>query len=263
MPLGNYSDRCFWSFNAVINVLERTVTPKLVLIRHGEDPPDDRVVSFAVAAGFDWVIRRPFKGENLGDPDPEVAGTVIYGGPHDVFLENRYPFLREEARWIRACMDKGIPVLGICQGAQQIAHMLGAKVAPVPEGTHEFGYYLIKPTPEGGEFLPESLHMVQAHSYTFAIPEGAVHLASSDLFPHQAFRYGANTYGFQFHPEVTIEGFRRWQTSLRGKYGKPGAQSKEEQDRAMMVADAAQAKWFYAFLAKLFGPPKEKRRKHQ
>jgi GMP synthase (glutamine-hydrolysing) len=260
MALGHHSESCSGSFNAIPSALEKRVIPKLVLVRHSEDPPDDRVVSFAVASGFEWVIRRPFKGDSLGDPGPEVAGTVIYGGPHDVFLENRYPFLREEARWIRACMDKGLPVLGICQGAQQIARLLGAKVRPVPEGTHEFGYYLIKPTVEGGDLLPEVMYVAQAHSHTFAIPEGAVHLAGSDLFPHQAFRYGANTYGFQFHPEVTIEGFRRWQGSLSGKYGKPGAQSKEEQDRLMTLHDAAQAKWFYAFLTKLFGNPKRKSR---
>ncbi|MFN3994488.1 MAG: glutamine amidotransferase-related protein [Tabrizicola flagellatus] len=225
----------------------------LVLVRHGDDPPDDRVVTFAVENGFNPLIRKPFKGDALGDPWPELAGTVLYGGPFNVFDEALHPFLNEEARWIRACMDRGLPVLGICQGAQQIARLLGAQVGPVPEGLHEFGYYPISPTEEGRDFLPGTLHMAQAHFHTFAIPAGAVHLAASPLYPNQAFRIGDNVYGLQFHPEVTIEGFRRWQDRPWAAYGKPGAQTREEQDRLMAAHDAAQADWFYAFLRRLFG----------
>jgi GMP synthase (glutamine-hydrolysing) len=224
---------------------------ELVLIRHVDDPPDDRLVSFAIDAGFKLVVKRPFKGEVLGVPGPEVAGTVIYGG-NDELDDHLHPFLRKEARWIQACMDKEVPVLGICQGAQQIAQMLGAEIGPVPEGIREFGYYLIKPTAEGKDFLTTAHYMPQAHSYTFDIPEGAIHLAGSDLFPNQAFRYGAKTYGVQFHPELTISGFQRWQSRYEENYGKPGAQTKDEQDKLMLEHDAEQAEWFSAFLSKLF-----------
>jgi GMP synthase (glutamine-hydrolysing) len=225
----------------------------LVLVRHGDDPPDDRVMTFAVENGFNPILRKPFKGDALGDPGPDVAGTVIYGGPFCVFDEDLHPFLHAEAAWIRACMARGLPVLGICQGAQQIARILGARVGPVPEGLHEFGYYPISPTDQAGDFLPGTLHMTQAHFHTFGIPQGAVHLATSPLFPNQAFRFGANVYGLQFHPEVTIEGFRRWQARPWAAYGQPGAQTKAEQDWLMVEHDAAQAAWFYGFLGKLFG----------
>ena len=226
---------------------------KLVLVRHGNDPPDDRVVSFAVTQGFDPVIVRPFKGEALPEADDSVAGSVIYGGPFNVFEEDRHPFLHAEAEWIRTCMAGKVPLLGICQGAQQIARVMGAEVGPPASGLHEFGYYPVSPTPEGQDLLPDTLYMTQAHFHTFAIPEGAVHLATSPLYPNQAFRIGDRTYGFQFHPECTIEGFRRWQSTPWAAYGKPGAQSREEQDALMLEHDARQAEWFYAFLAKLFG----------
>jgi GMP synthase (glutamine-hydrolysing) len=226
---------------------------KIVLVRHGDDPPDDRVVTFAVQNGFDPVFVRPFKGDKLPAPGPDVAGSVVYGGPFNVFEEDKHPFLHDEAGWIRACMAQEIPLLGICQGAQQIARVLEAGVGPYKKPVHEFGYYPISPTPEGLDFLPETIHMTQAHFHTFAIPEGAVHLATSPLYPNQAFRYGARTYGFQFHPECTIEGFRRWQSTPWAAYGKPGAQSKAEQDALMLKADVGQADWFYGFLRKLFG----------
>ncbi len=226
---------------------------KLVLVRHGDDPPDDRVVTFAIGAGFEPVMCRPFKGEALPEVSSDVAGSVIYGGPFNVFDEDKYPFLHDEADWIRACMARDIPLLGICQGAQQIARVMGADVGPHDSGLHEFGYYPISPTAEGRDFLPETIPMTQAHFHTFAIPEGAVHLASSPMYPNQAFRIGQKVYGFQFHPECTIEGFRRWQAAPWAAYGKPGVQTRAEQDALMMQADAKQAAWFYGFLEKLFG----------
>ena len=226
---------------------------KIVLVRHGDDPPDDRVVTFAVQNGFEPVFYRPFKGDKLPAPGPDVAGSVVYGGPFNVFEEDKHPFLHDEADWIRACMAKEIPLLGICQGAQQIARTLGAWAGPYDTPVHEFGYYPISPTPEGRDFLPDTLNMTQAHFHTFAIPEGAVHLASSPLYPNQAFRYGDKTFAFQFHPEVTIEGFRRWQSYPWAAFGKPGAQTKDQQNALMAEHDARQADWFYGFLRKLFG----------
>ncbi|MGN6769920.1 MAG: glutamine amidotransferase-related protein [Rhizobiaceae bacterium] len=226
---------------------------RIVLIRHGNDAPDDRAYVYALCSGFEPTVRKPFVGEVLGMVDETVAGTVVYGGPFEAYDHGRFPFLKEEARWIEACMARGVPLLGICQGAQQIADVLGASVGPVEGGHGEFGYYRIEPTEAGHEILPGPIHVVQAHFHTFGIPGGATHLASSAAFPNQAFSYGAKTYAFQFHPEVTIEGFRRAQASLGAFYDIPGAQTREEQDRLMYRHDAAQATWFYGFLERLFG----------
>lgn len=235
--------------------MEIVMLRKLVLVRHGEDPPDDRVVTFAVQNGFAPILLRPFKGDKLPEPGPDVAGSVVYGGPFNVFEEDKHTFLNAEADWIRACMAKGIPLLGICQGAQQIARVLGAEVGPFEQTVHEFGYYPVSPTPEGRDFLPETLYMTEAHYHAFAIPEGAVHLATSPLYPNQAFRFGKTTFGVQFHPECTIEGFRRWQRNAWAPYGRPGTQTRAQQDALMMAHDERQGDWFYDFLGKLFGTP--------
>ena len=133
----------------------------------------------------------------------------------NVFEEKKHPFLHEENRWIRACMDASLPVLGLCQGAQQIARILGAQVGPTPDNRHEFGYYKVTPTAEAGSFLTDPLYFTQAHFHTFDLPQGAVHLARSAGFENQAFRYDENVYGLQFHPECSIEGFRSWQKTPR------------------------------------------------
>ena len=230
------------------------MTPKrVILVRHGDDPPDDRVFTYLTTRGFAPEIRCPYRGDSVTDPDESIAGSVVFGGPFSVFETNQNPFLLDEHRWIEQCMERGIPLLGICQGAQSIAHVLGARVGPPETGMHEFGYYEIVPTEQGRDFLPEPIHVVQAHYHQFAVPSGGELLAESALFPHQAFRYGKTTYGMQFHPEVTIEAFRRWQTASWAAYGQPGAQTRDQQDALMLEHDAAQASWFYGFLESLFG----------
>jgi GMP synthase (glutamine-hydrolysing) len=231
---------------------------RFVLIRHGDDPDDDRVVTYFRSKGIEPEIRKPFKGETLGDVDRSVAASVIYGGPFSVFEEDKHPFLRDENRWIEQCMKNAIPLLGICQGAQSIARVLGADVGPKAGEPHEFGYYQIAATEAGRAFLPDRMVVCQSHYHEFQVPAGTSLLASSELFAHQAFQHGATTFGFQFHPEVTPAGFRRWQQSDWAFYGKPGAQTRAQQDAAMARHDQRQHQWFMGFLDRLFATAAER-----
>lgn len=228
---------------------------RIVVVRHGDDPPDDRVYVHLTGRGYDVEVFRPFAGENLGEPDGTVAGTVLHGGPHNVDDFDAHPFLREEYRWIDACLKAGTPTLGICQGAQQIAHHLGSSVGPKEGAPYEFGYYRVDPVPGGEDFLDRPRWFTQAHYHTFDMPAGARRLATGETFENQAFAYGDKVYGLQFHPEVTMEGFRRWQKADFGMYGKPGAQTEAEQNGLMLRHDGEQADWFHVFLDKLFGAP--------
>ena len=128
---------------------------ELVLIRHSDEPADDRVFTYARMNGLVPIETFPFRGDRLGEPTENTLGTVVYGGMFNVFEEEKHPFLHEENRWIRACMDANLPVLGLCQGAQQIARILGAQVGPTPDNRHEFGYYEVTPTTDAGSFLTE------------------------------------------------------------------------------------------------------------
>jgi GMP synthase (glutamine-hydrolysing) len=198
-------------------------------------------------------VKKPVAGELLGEVGGSIAGTVIHGGGYNAYDISLHPFLKEEYRWIEACLRAEVPILGICQGAQQIAFQLGARVGPADGEPAEFGYYTVRPEPGADDFMPRPIVVTQSHYHTFDIPSGAQKLAGSDLFPNQAFRYGPNAYALQFHAEVTIEGFRRWQNAPWAMYRRPGAQTREEQDRLMHEHDAAQAEWFYGFMARLFG----------
>ncbi len=230
---------------------------RFVLIEHNRSKGDDRAARHLAARGAEIIWRRPFEGDRL-EPLSELRpdGVVIYGGGQGLDEIEKHPFLHDELAYAKACIDAGVPILGLCLGGQVIAHSLGAKVGPTAQEWHEFGYYEIAPTEEGGDFLSEPLFVAQAHFHTFEIPEGATLLASSRAYRNQAFRYGASTYAFQFHPEITIEGFRRWQDAEWAAFGKPGAQTRDEQDRLAARHDAKQEAWFHAFLDRLFQPTK-------
>ncbi|TIO99753.1 MAG: glutamine amidotransferase, partial [Mesorhizobium sp.] len=117
---------------------------RIVLVRHSEEPGDDHVQTTLEANGHAVATAMPFKGEAIDLEN--VDGAVIYGGPFNVFDTNTHPFLGHEAALIEHCLDNDLPLLGICQGAQQIAWHLGAEVGPVESGIREFGYFEIMPT---------------------------------------------------------------------------------------------------------------------
>lgn len=150
------------------------------------------------------------------DTEPDVdkyQGLIVLGGPMNVDMVEKYPHLKTEVRLIKRAMEQGIPILGICLGAQLIAKTLGAKVGKNSE--KEIGWYDISLTDAGKEdplmrHLVDTRSIFEWHSDTFELPKGAVHLASGSTCLNQAFRYGENVYGFQFHMEVDEPLVERW-----------------------------------------------------
>lgn len=154
--------------------------------------------------------------EREPDAQPNVdryQGLVVLGGPMNVEDQAQRPHLRTELRAIERMLSLGRPVLGICLGAQLLAHALGAPVrrhvAP------EIGWYPLRTTDAGRSDavlspLGEQASVFQWHGRHFEIPHSAVHLARSDTCDQQAFRWGDNAYGFQFHLEMDQPLIERW-----------------------------------------------------
>ena len=142
------------------------------------------------------------------DVEPSLEkyqGLVIFGGWMGVYEADRYPHLKVECRLIEEALKREIPILGICLGAQILAHTLGANVRKHTE--KEVGWQDVALTPLGRkDFLlshfGEKEKLFQMHGDTFDIPASAAHLACSPVCDGQAFRYGRNAYGLQFHLEV-------------------------------------------------------------
>lgn len=140
-------------------------------------------------------------------------GLVLLGGPMNVDEVDRHPHLDTEVRLVQEAIERGIPILGICLGAQLIAKALGGRVEPNCE--KEIGWYDLNVTREAKSdpllsHFSDTEKIFQWHGDTFEIPRGALHLATSSACANQAFRYGDNVYGFQFHLEVDEPMIHRW-----------------------------------------------------
>ena len=151
-------------------------------------------------------------GESLPKLDP-LSLIILLGGPMNVYEEDHYPFLKDEDLFIKEAIQRGKMILGICLGAQLIAKALGAKVFKAP--VKEVGWFGVSLTEMGLQDplfsnLPKTFPVFQWHEDTFDIPRSAKLIATSSSVPHQAFRYGDNAYGLQFHLEVTEEMIREW-----------------------------------------------------
>lgn len=141
------------------------------------------------------------------------GGLIIMGGPMNVYEETEYPFLKDEDMLIKEALSKKLPMIGVCLGAQLMAKAAGARVTKGQK--KEIGWYPLHLTREAAadpafKVMPEEIEVFQWHGDTFEIPKGAVRLASSELFPNQAFRIGENAYAFQFHIEVTEAIIKEW-----------------------------------------------------
>jgi len=137
--------------------------------------------------------------------------VLVLGGPIGIYEIDRYPFLKDELAIVETVVTKGIPVVGICLGAQALAAVLAARVYPGKQA--ELGWDQLTLT-EDGKASPlgtlEGLHVLNWHGDTFDLPTGATRLASTELTPNQAFSYGPKVLALQFHVELPERDMERW-----------------------------------------------------
>lgn len=153
------------------------------------------------------------QGERLPDNLREIEAIITLGGPMNVYQEDKYPFLKDEDVFLKNAIKNQVPTLGICLGAQLLAKAAGAKIKKAK--TEEIGWYKANLTPAGLKDnlflgLKPQLDVFQWHEDTFDIPEQGILLAESKTCKNQAFRFGTNAYGLQFHFEVTGEMIEDW-----------------------------------------------------
>ncbi|MFO7193479.1 MAG: type 1 glutamine amidotransferase [Thermocrispum agreste] len=193
---------------------EHTSGPAVLVIQ-----PDDivgiaRFGRWLADAGVACRIVRPYAGEPVRDRLAE-HGLLILGGRMSANDDHDHPWLSDVRKLLRHAVESSTPTLGICLGGQLLARAMGGTVERGDRGM-ETGVVRVRWRPEADvdplvTGLPSPLTAVSSHRDMVAVlPPGASWLGSSEMYPHQAFRVGARAWGVQFHPEASIDDYRRW-----------------------------------------------------
>jgi GMP synthase (glutamine-hydrolysing) len=236
---------------------------KILVVTHQATSEPGLVGQLLQAEGCTLALYCPAIGTALPKQLDIYDGVVIFGGPMSANDDNELPFIRTELDWIPLVLDAQKPFLGICLGAQMLARVLGATVAPHPEDWREIGYVPIFPTipptpvdrptahpstPPHPNPLASLTQVYHWHKEGFDLPQDTILLATGDRFANQAFRYRDNAYGLQFHPEITLPMIERWTNDAADQLTLPGAQSRQEQLQNHDRYAAAVASWLAQFL---------------
>jgi len=182
---------------------------RVLAVTHGPDVRPEVFADVIVEDGHElveWDIR------SRGAPSSsELDAVIVLGGDQNVGEELEHPWLHEEYEVLRRWVDEQTPLLGICLGAQTLAHALGAPVEPIGETLS--GFYDSSLTEAGVDdpvlgVLPRRFEAFNANGYRFDVPADAVTLATGPV--PQAFRVNGSAWGVQFHPEVRRDQVLKW-----------------------------------------------------
>ena len=228
---------------------ERDRRKKVLLILHQGHSTPGRVGALLASLGA-WVdIRRPSCDDPLPKTLDDYDGVMVFGGP--MSANDNCDWIKREIDWLAVPLREQKPLLGICLGAQMLARQLGARVFTYPDSRGEVGYSRIVPTAAADGLCAARFPRCVYHWHFdgFDLPHGAQLLARGGAdFPNQAFSYGAEAIGLQFHPEVTYAMMCRWTTRGAERLSRPGAQPRHRHLEGWFQHDAGVANWLAAFL---------------
>lgn len=223
---------------------------QILVVVHQETSNPGLVGEKLRSRGYGLDIRCPALGDALPTTMAHHTGVVIFGGPMSANDGDTLPFIHAEIDWIAIALASNKPYLGICLGAQLLAKVLGADIAPHPQAQREIGYFDLRPTTAGLTYITEPMKVYHWHSEGFALPSGAIKLAEGDTFSNQAFRYGERVFGLQFHPEITAQLIDEWTTRGADQLTFPGAHPRDMHFHNHQKYGQYVDRWLDAFLDK-------------
>lgn len=183
----------------------------VVIFQHVPFEGPGVIVDMLEGRGVPFVIIHGYDGEVLPHTPAGYSGVISMGGP--MSANDDLAYLEKEKTFLAQAVERDLPVLGICLGAQLLAASVGGKIYSGFEV--EVGWGEVSLTEEGLKdpvfaAVQDPLPVLHWHTETFDLPEDSVLLASSDKYVNQAFRLKSHAYGLQFHLEATDEMVREW-----------------------------------------------------
>ena len=204
---------------------------RILVLQHDDDKGLGLLEAPLRAAGADLDIRTA--GRDDAEPDGHAA-VVALPGLADPPDDTRA--VRETRAASASALAAGLPVLGICLGAELLAEAAGGTTRPCPP---EWGFAPVRLLPAAGDdallgHLPTTFEAFHAHAYAVEPPDGAVGLAETDTCL-QAFRVGEHAWGVQFHPEAAVELIDAWLPTVERHLVAAGVDAAATAQRARQV----------------------------
>ena len=190
--------------------------PRVLVVEHHRDGDPGRLLPALDHAGFELNTIRTHVGGLPPRSLDGYAGYVSMGGDMYVSDADRHEFIQIEQALFREAIDRELPAIGICLGAQILASSLGARVSR--DWPAQIGWDCVQFVPDGDPvavaLAPEAL-LFEWHHESFELPASAVLLGGSATVPVQAFRAGS-AWGFQFHLEAEARHVQAWSKGSAG-----------------------------------------------
>ncbi len=249
------------------------IQKQVLIVIHQKHSSSGAIGHLLREQGYHLDVRCPAQGDRLPIDLEHHEAVIVFGGPMSANDDQTLPFIRQELDWLPIVLETEKPFLGVCLGAQLLARILGGKITPHPKGIMEIGYFQIQPVEhflkgscqdslnnppkdcgnkyslsEQSKHFNYPRHVYHWHNEGIELPTTATKLAGGSTFSTQAFCYGNNAYGVQFHPEMTTELMQKWLTLGVEMLKHPGAQNREEQMRNHDLHGNSCLNWLEEFI---------------
>lgn len=220
---------------------------RALVITHSPYEHPGTLTEWLPAAGLSLDILRPYDGDAVPDR-VDADALIVMGGPQQAYDDGSAPWLRATKDLLRRTVADRTPTLGICLGGQLLAEATGGRVAPGDSGVEAGARLVAKRDAASGDPLfaavPLSPVVVQWHEDAIVdLPPGAVLLAGSTRYPHQAFRVGERAWGLQFHIETPPEMVRDWGRRFGASVRALGQDPEALAERAVLELPEVEEVW--------------------
>ena len=182
--------------------------PRALVIRHVPFEGPGAIGQWLLDRGYQLDTAHLYQGDALPDP-AALDFLVVMGGPMGVNERDDIDFMAAEIAFLKQVLTQDYPVVGICLGAQLLAHCLGADVRY--QGFGEIGWFPVSATSDHplAQLFADQPTVLHWHGDTFALPDGATPLLRSEACANQGFLWQSRLLALQCHPEATPHSLER------------------------------------------------------